>query len=151
MEYQFLKLFTKSVKQTWNRITAKLGVVIHYPGKQWNEEDSKRVLAECTRYDKLVHLKVHDDDVFVRWTNLGSLGIGETYMDKLWDYTESPEDLTELTVRVLERNLLQRYYVGWNKLFEWLELYAFNLQTRERAFQVGVVHYDLGEWCEKNQ
>ncbi len=145
MEYQFLKLFTEKMKQTWNRITTKLGVVIHYPGEERNEEDYKRVLTECTRYDKLVHLKVYDDQVFVRWANLGSLGIGETYMDKLWDYRDSPEDLTELTVRVLERKLLQRYYVGWNKFFEWLELYAFNLQTRERAFQVGVVHYDLGE------
>lgn len=147
IEYQFLKLFSQNLKHIWSRLNQKLGVVIHRPGEKWNEEDNKRVLAECTRYDKLIHLNVYDDEMFIKWANLGSLGIGETYMDKLWDYTDSPEDLTEFTMRVLGRKMLKQYYIGWNKFLEWLELHAFNLQTRERAFQVGVVHYDLGE-CE---
>lgn len=147
LEYQVLKLFIKCLKRGVNRTAAKIGVVIHYTGEERKDEDSSLVLAECTQYDKLVHLKVHDERMFARWANLGSLAIGETYVDKLWDYAESPEDLTQLAVRGQEQKLLQRYYVGWNRFFEWLELYAFNLQTRERAFQVGVVHYDLGE-CE---
>ncbi|KAJ6650123.1 Cyclopropane-fatty-acyl-phospholipid synthase [Pseudolycoriella hygida] len=144
VEYQFLKLCAVKVKQVWKAQEKKVGIMFRCPGEKWTDEDNKRLLAECARYDKLVHVKVNDEDVFIRWTNLGSLGFGETYMEKMWDYTDSPEDLTEMTKRVLEKKLLQRYYVGWNKLFDWLELFAFNLQTRERAFQVGVVHYDLG-------
>lgn len=145
-EYQLLRLFPSGIKKVCNAMERKVGLVIHRPGEQWTEADNKARLAEC-KYDKLIHLKVHDEDVFARWGNLGSLGFGETYMDKLWDYVDDVEDMTEMTVRVMDRKFLQRFNVGWNKFFAWLELYAFNLQTRERAFQVGVVHYDLGKYC----
>lgn len=122
----------------------KLGIVVHCPGDpEWTDADSKKVLSECTRYDKLIHVKIHNNIFFPLVAN-GSLGAdGEAYMNKIWDVCGTNEDLTEFNKRVLENKIFDYYYTWWNTTLEWLELFAFNLQTRERAFQVGVVHYDL--------
>lgn len=64
-------------------------------------------------------------------------------MDQIVDvYDES--DYVEYAKRVLENDLLDLYWNKWNRFLEWLEYCAFNLQTKDRAFQVGKEHYDLG-------
>ncbi len=85
---------------------------------------------------------VHDDrvyrEVFSRW----SLGLGETYMDGMWDC----QQLDEFFTRVMSANL-DRRVVGSARLRMAIELLRhrfLNLQSSRRAYQVGERHYDIG-------
>ncbi|MEK9721332.1 MAG: cyclopropane fatty acyl phospholipid synthase [Quisquiliibacterium sp.] len=77
-------------------------------------------------------------EVFARW----SLGLGETYMDGLWDC----QQLDEFFTRLMSVNL-DRQVVGPAKLrmaVQVLRHRFFNLQSSRRAYQVGEQHYDIG-------
>jgi len=71
--------------------------------------------------------------------SLGSLGLGEAYMDGHWDAVS----LDELFQRVL-RARLDRHVQPWRLIFHNLRIRLLNHQNRRRAWQVGKVHYDLG-------
>lgn len=145
VELQVLKLCSPLIHQFGINELKKLGIVTHFPGDpKWREADSKKVLSECTKYDSLIHLKVEDTKFFAYVANGGDTAAGEMYMDKRWDECGTEEDLTQFAKRLFEANYFDYYYNWWNSTLTWLELFAFNLQTRERAFQVGVIHYNLG-------
>jgi cyclopropane-fatty-acyl-phospholipid synthase len=84
-------------------------------------------------------IQVHDDRFF-RWVLAeGSMGLGESYMDGLWDC----ERLDELIRRLLTAGLDQKVIplsVAVSSLYAKL----INAQTPARSFKVGKVHYDLG-------
>ena len=87
-------------------------------------------------------IRVHDPAVYRRVMVAGSLGFGEAYMDGLWD----AERLDELFNRLLRVDAEERF-VGLARLRligEALRHRVFNLQSGERAFQVGERHYDIG-------
>ena len=84
-------------------------------------------------------LRIHQPDTLGRILARGSLGLGESYMDGWWDC----ERLDELICRLLHARLdEQAGRPGW----WWAVLRArlTNLQSLRRAWQVGRVHYDLG-------
>ncbi|MEF9997039.1 MAG: class I SAM-dependent methyltransferase, partial [Burkholderiaceae bacterium] len=88
------------------------------------------------------NLQMHDPrvvrEVLARW----SLGLGETYMDGLWDC----ERLDEFFTAILRANLDQRAH-GMARLrlaAASLRARLMNLQSRARAFEVGERHYDIG-------
>ncbi len=147
VEFQILKLFNPFSKKKGKELSLSIGVVLHCPGdsENFSEEEHQLLLQRGKKYDKVVHIKVNDKLFFAKMANTGSLALGETYMDKTWEWMENVEDVSELTTRIMESKFVHSYYNRWNTLLEWLELYAFNLQTRQRAFQVGKTHYDLGE------
>jgi cyclopropane-fatty-acyl-phospholipid synthase len=87
-------------------------------------------------------MQVHDArvyaDIFARW----SLGLGETYMDGLWDCAQ----LDAFFDKVLGANL-DRKVVGSARMRIAVEAFRhrfLNLQSARRAFQVGEQHYDIG-------
>jgi cyclopropane-fatty-acyl-phospholipid synthase len=84
-------------------------------------------------------IRVHDDRFFTRVLTLGTLGLGESYMDGWWDCPR----LDEMTNRAL-RNDVDDELIEWrDRLFVvWTRLR--NLQTIARARQVAEQHYDLG-------
>ncbi|MCX4189663.1 cyclopropane fatty acyl phospholipid synthase [Methylophaga sp. OBS3] len=87
-------------------------------------------------------IQVHDEAVYRRVLTHGSLGFGESYMDKMWDTYR----LDELFARLLAIDVEQQLG-GWAKLRllgEIIRQNIFNLQTSQRAFQVGEQHYDTG-------
>ena len=87
-------------------------------------------------------IQVHDDEVYRRILLQGSLGFGEAYMDGLWDV----HALDELFYRLLKFDIDEKL-VGWARfrlLLEVMRHRLFNLQSGERAFQVGEQHYDIG-------
>ena len=87
-------------------------------------------------------IQVHHPDVYSRILTSGSLGFGEAYMDGLWDCPA----LDQLIDRLLRADIDERLG-GWVRLRllgEVLRHRLFNLQSRERAFQVGERHYDIG-------
>lgn len=69
----------------------------------------------------------------------GSLGLGEAYMDGLWD----AERLDEFFHRVLRARIDEKVR-PLSLLLPALKARFFNLQTIARAFEVGRAHYDLG-------
>ncbi len=150
LELQVLMLFSPLSRRIGIIALKRIGVVVHCSGDpKWTEADSKKALSEHTRYDSLIHLNVHDNMYFSQVASGGSTAAGEMFMDKIWDVSGTEEDLTQFTKRLFDSKLLDFYYNWWNSTLEWLELFAFNLQTRQRAFQVGVEHYNLGEYKNK--
>lgn len=87
-------------------------------------------------------IRVLDREVYKRVFSSWSLGLGESYMDGQWDC----DQLDELFTRLL-RTDIDSAAVGISKIrlvFEHLRHRFFNLQSKDRAFQVGERHYDAG-------
>lgn len=87
-------------------------------------------------------MRVFDDEAYRRILSRGSLGLGEAYMDGLWE----AERLDEFFYRLLRCDLNEKVH-GWNRLHligALLRQWLLNPQSRGRAFQVGERHYDIG-------
>ncbi|PUE62610.1 cyclopropane-fatty-acyl-phospholipid synthase [Limnohabitans sp. 2KL-17] len=84
-------------------------------------------------------IRVHHPATFDRILTRGSLGLGESYMDGWWDC----DQLDEFITRILRARLDDQVgRAGW--LWASLKARLTNLQSLHRAWQVGEVHYDLG-------
>ncbi len=87
-------------------------------------------------------IQVHDPALYGRILRQGSLGLGESYMDGLWD----AQALDEMFTRLLQADVDSKLS-GWARLRlmgEHLRHSLLNLQSIRRAFQVGEQHYDIG-------
>ena len=84
-------------------------------------------------------MRIHHPDTLDRVLSQGSLGLGESYMDGWWDC----EQLDGFFCRVLQARLDEQVgRPGW--WWTLLRARLTNLQSLRRAWQVGRVHYDLG-------
>lgn len=109
--------------------------------KQW-EVRARELLASAgvtiggsAPYD----LQVHDPEFYRRVFGYGSVGLGEAYMDGLWDC----DDLAEFFARVL-RSGADRTVMDIGSLWYVLRARWTNMQSRQRATQVAEEHYDIG-------
>ena len=84
-------------------------------------------------------LQVHDPHFYARVLGQGSLGLGESYMEGWWD----AESLDGFLFHVLQARLEQRVHSA-GELWDALRARLLNLQSRNRAREVGERHYDLG-------
>lgn len=84
-------------------------------------------------------LQVHNPDLYRRILVMGSLGLGEAYMDGWWDC----EDLAGFFFRVTRGRVNRGVQPAW-LLFPWIKERLLNMQTRNRSWQVAKKHYDLG-------
>jgi cyclopropane-fatty-acyl-phospholipid synthase len=89
--------------------------------------------------DRPWDIQVHDERLFARVLNEGSLGLGESYMDGWWDSERLDEFITRLLLAELDTKIRP-----WKELFGILLARVVNLQRRGRAFQIGRHHYDIG-------
>jgi cyclopropane-fatty-acyl-phospholipid synthase len=85
-------------------------------------------------------LQVYDRRFYTRVLGDGNLGLGETYMDGLWD-SPAPDEMIE---RLLQAGLYDRARPGLREVALVLRARLFNLQRLGRAFEVGQRHYDIG-------
>ena len=85
-------------------------------------------------------IKVNNDDFYSRVMTSGSLGLGESYMDGLWDC----EQLDEFFYRILITDIENQIKHNWVLLANVIRARIFNLQSKKRAFQIGERHYDIG-------
>ena len=85
-------------------------------------------------------IQVHDKDFYKRAITEAELGIGESYMDVLWDC----EKLDEMIYRIIKVRLDEKVKRKPSILFKLMIAKLFNLQTKKRAFIIGERHYDLG-------
>lgn len=84
-------------------------------------------------------MQVHNPELYTRLLAKGSLGLGESYMDGWWDC----EQLDEFFARALGLGL-HRQVKAPRALWQALKAQIYNLQSQDRAWQVGEQHYDLG-------
>ena len=84
-------------------------------------------------------LQVNDGEFYRRLLGQGSIALGDTYVDGLWEC----EQIDGFIYKVLRAGLEHKisvlsllWPVLWSKLA--------NLQSRRRAFDIGKHHYDIG-------
>ena len=85
-------------------------------------------------------VQVKDDRLFERVVRKGSLGLGEAYMDGWWEV----EALDRFFTRVLEAKLEEQFTLKPAYIFEYVKSVITNPQNREKAFEIGDRHYDIG-------
>ncbi len=83
-------------------------------------------------------VQIYSPLVYNRVLAEGNLGLGETYMEKLWDC----EKLDVFFEKILRADLDQGIK-SITLAFYHLRARFLNLQTKKRAWQVGEKHYDL--------
>ncbi len=84
-------------------------------------------------------LKVTSKDFYRRLLGQGSIALGETYMDGLWECEQIDVFIYKILRAGLEHKisvLRLLWPVLWSKMV--------NLQSRGRAFNIGKHHYDIG-------
>lgn len=91
-------------------------------------------------------INVHDDSFYRRAITEGELGVGESYMDSMWD----APNVDEFIYRVLKASLDDKIRRKPSILLWLLWIRLVNLQTKRRAFIVGEKHYDIGNDLFRN-
>ena len=84
--------------------------------------------------------QVKNEKFYKRVRSQGSLGLGESYMDKWWEC----ERLDEFFNRILSSNIYSRVGLSWPLVLGFLQGKLTNMQAVKRAFQIGEKHYDTG-------
>lgn len=84
-------------------------------------------------------IQVHDESLYIRVFSEGSLGLGEAYMDGLWD---SPK-LDEFFSKIIKERLYEKVTTR-NLILAVLQAKILNRQTQKRSLVVAQKHYDLG-------
>ena len=85
-------------------------------------------------------IRVHDERFYNRVIRYGTLGLGESYMDGWWDSSA----LDVFIHTVLMARLDKVVQINFASLLTIAKAFLFNLQSGKDAFNVGKVHYDLG-------
>ncbi|MCE5263358.1 MAG: cyclopropane fatty acyl phospholipid synthase [Deltaproteobacteria bacterium] len=85
-------------------------------------------------------IQVKDETFFVRLLRDNSLGLGEAYMEGLWECRR----IDEFICRILRANLDEEIRGGLKFLLPYMSALLFNSQTRRRAHVIADRHYDLG-------
>jgi cyclopropane-fatty-acyl-phospholipid synthase len=85
-------------------------------------------------------VQVHNPAFYERVLSDASLGLGESYMDGWWDCPA----LDEFVNRALKARLDEKVRNNYRYLWQTLRAKLLNRQSRQRAYQVGEQHYDLG-------
>ncbi|WP_428609469.1 cyclopropane fatty acyl phospholipid synthase [Sedimenticola sp.] len=87
-------------------------------------------------------IQVFHPSVYRRILMQGSLGFGESFVDGLWSSQRLDETVSRLLAMNVEVRVNRRTRMRW--LAALLKNVLFNRQSRQRAFQVGEQHYDIG-------
>jgi cyclopropane-fatty-acyl-phospholipid synthase len=86
-------------------------------------------------------ITVHNPDFFSRILKFGTLGLGESYVEGWWDCPQIDMFIDKIYSSKIDAKIKQN-----KKLLLRLWLHkTFNFQTKNRAFEVGRKHYDLGD------
>jgi cyclopropane-fatty-acyl-phospholipid synthase len=85
-------------------------------------------------------ISVHNDKFYQVVLSQITLGLGESYMDGWWDC----DKLDEFFSRVIRTQIQNNIKKNWGLVYQVMLARLLNLQSRNRAFQIGEKHYDLG-------
>ena len=87
-------------------------------------------------------IQIHNPDAIGQIITRGTLGIGESYMDGMWDCAALDECATRIFLQ--GDNFKFNRWSTLPFLFDLLKNRLLNLQSKRRAYQVGEQHYDIG-------
>ncbi len=90
--------------------------------------------------DRPWDIEVSNRKFYQRLLYQGTLGLGESYVDNMWQC----RDLDQFFYRILRTELHKKARSNLIGLFNICKARLFNRQSRKRAFQVGEEHYDVG-------
>jgi cyclopropane-fatty-acyl-phospholipid synthase len=85
--------------------------------------------------------QVHNQKFYQKILLLGSLGLGESYVDGWWECFQLDEFFTRILSGDLQKKLATNNIVSQ---WELIRARILNLQSLSRSFQVAREHYDLG-------
>jgi cyclopropane-fatty-acyl-phospholipid synthase len=85
-------------------------------------------------------IRVHNERYYQKVLSQITLGLGESYMDGWWDC----DKLDEFFYRVIRAQIQNNIKKNWGLVYQLMLARLLNLQSRNRAFQIGERHYDLG-------
>jgi len=85
-------------------------------------------------------IQVNDDRFYDAILSRGTLGLGESYMDGWWD----AKSLDDFFYRVIKADLESKIHLNLKTSFFILKNLLFNQQRKNKAFEVGQKHYDIG-------
>ena len=85
-------------------------------------------------------IQVHNPDFYDRLVRDTTLGLGESYMEGWWDCAAVDQFITKALKARLDIKIMR----DSRFLAQGLWARLFNRQSRSRAFEVGIKHYDLG-------
>lgn len=91
-------------------------------------------------------IEVQDDSFYKTVFNKGSLGLGESYMDGIWDC----QKLDEFMFRVIKGDLANSISLNLKTLLYTLKSKVFNLQSVGKSKEVARRHYDIGNELYEN-
>lgn len=90
--------------------------------------------------NKPFDIQIQNEDFYPRVLKQGSLGLGESYMDKWWDC----QKLDAFFEKIISADLENKIKKSKKILFKILMMKMINPQTKLRSLEVGRKHYDLG-------
>ncbi|HEX4155480.1 MAG TPA: cyclopropane fatty acyl phospholipid synthase [Acidobacteriaceae bacterium] len=90
--------------------------------------------------DRPFDLRVHNPRLYRQVRRLGTLGLGDAYVEGWWDC----ERVDELFCRLLSSDIQNRAGVFLPQMLGVARARLSNMQSIRRAFHVGKHHYDLG-------
>jgi cyclopropane-fatty-acyl-phospholipid synthase len=85
-------------------------------------------------------ITVHDSAFYSRVVSSASLGLGESYVEGMWDC----DSLDTLFYKLLSARIDREAIGFWTNVIPGLKARLFNMQSKSRAFEVGEKHYDMG-------
>lgn len=90
--------------------------------------------------DRPWDIHVHDEKFFPRVLAEGSLALGETYMDEMWDSRALDQCICNVLKAELDIKIRKLKHVLWSAFMAKVT----NPQRRSKAFEIGKRHYDRG-------
>src|SRR5699024_9331048 len=90
--------------------------------------------------DRPWDIQVHNNRLYERVLQEGSLGFGEAYMDGWWD----AEKLDEFFTHILAADLQHEVSLSVPMLKTFVKSWIKNPQNARQSFEVGEQHYDTG-------
>jgi cyclopropane-fatty-acyl-phospholipid synthase len=85
-------------------------------------------------------IQIYNQKFYTRVLKEGSLGLGESYMDRWWDC----DRLDQFMERIISADLESKIKTNKRLLIKSILLKLINLQTKKQSLIVGEKHYDLG-------
>ena len=107
------------------------------------EETGKKLLASAdikVNGNRPGDIKVHNPKMYQRVLASGALGLGESYMEGWWDC----DRLDIFSQKILKADLEKVARGRWVYVKDAILAKFVNLQSKDRAFEVGEKHYDNG-------
>lgn len=118
-----------------------------YRGEMFEEVRMKNIVEKLLKQAGIAiggndpwDIQVHDDRFYYEVARAPSLGLGETYVEGWWDCNR----IDEFFHRIFESRIDTKAQVGFRDTMTYFLHRIMNFQTKGRAKEVAVKHYNIG-------